>query len=92
MPVADLDCEHTFFSSSSGSFEWNNGFSVRFGTQYVDYNSPTLERTFKRSAIGMSKFWNTHRGGYCPHNDGNSSKRNFDTNGGGSHAKRWCDY
>ncbi|WWD17113.1 hypothetical protein CI109_101550 [Kwoniella shandongensis] len=47
----------------SQSFEWNNGFSVRFGVQYVDFNSPTLERTFKRSAIAMSKFWNSHRNG-----------------------------
>ncbi|WVF71366.1 hypothetical protein IAT40_006170 [Kwoniella sp. CBS 6097] len=75
----------------SSSFEWNNGFSVRFGTQYVDYNSPTLERTFKRSAIAMSKFWNSHRGGYCPHND---RKRGFAADAGDvdSHAKRWCDY
>nr|XP_019003140.1 uncharacterized protein I203_04177 [Kwoniella mangroviensis CBS 8507]OCF66601.1 hypothetical protein I203_04177 [Kwoniella mangroviensis CBS 8507] len=45
------------------TFEWNSGFAVRFGVQHVDYNSPTLERTFKRSAIAMSKFWNSHRSG-----------------------------
>ena len=43
------------------NFEWNSGYIDRYGVQYVDYNSPTLARTFKRSAMEMSQFWQAHR-------------------------------
>ena len=45
------------------NFEWAQGYVDRFGVQYVDYNSPTLKRTFKRSAMEMSQFWQSHRCG-----------------------------
>ncbi|RSH88885.1 hypothetical protein EHS25_002547 [Saitozyma podzolica] len=58
----------TFAWSLVDNFEWNSGFSTRFGTQYVDYNSPTLARTFKRSILSMGQFWNAHR---CDTDSGN---------------------
>ncbi|ORY32853.1 glycoside hydrolase superfamily [Naematelia encephala] len=56
-----LPVKGTFAWSLVDNFEWNSGLSTRFGCQFVDYNSPTLERYFKRSAMEMSEFWNTHR-------------------------------
>ena len=56
-----LPIKGTFAWSLVDNFEWNSGFSTRFGVQYVDYNSSTLERTFKRSALEMSQFWNAHK-------------------------------
>ncbi|KIK58329.1 glycoside hydrolase family 1 protein [Collybiopsis luxurians FD-317 M1] len=40
--------------------EWNSGLSARFGIQYVNYSSPTLERTYKRSAFALSDFFQAH--------------------------------
>jgi beta-glucosidase/6-phospho-beta-glucosidase/beta-galactosidase len=31
------------------NFEWNEGFSSRFGMQYVNFSSPMLERSYKAS-------------------------------------------
>ncbi|KAF9067612.1 glycoside hydrolase superfamily [Rhodocollybia butyracea] len=36
--------------------EWNSGLSARFGIQYVNYSSPTLERSYKRSAFALGEF------------------------------------
>ena len=56
-----LPIKGTFAWSLVDNFEWNTGFSARFGVQYVDYDSHKLERTFKRAAFEMSQFWNVHR-------------------------------
>ncbi|KAI5119982.1 hypothetical protein M0805_004427 [Coniferiporia weirii] len=40
--------------------EWNSGTSTRFGIQYVNYTSPTLERSYKRSALALSEFFSSH--------------------------------
>ena len=50
-----------FAWSMLDNFEWNSGLGTRFGVRHVNYNSPTLERTCKRSAMELSGFWNTHR-------------------------------
>lgn len=36
--------------------EWSSGTSARFGIQHVNYT--TLERTYKRSALSLSEFFN----------------------------------
>ncbi|KAJ6498574.1 glycoside hydrolase superfamily [Mycena vitilis] len=38
--------------------EWNSGLSAKFGIQYVNYT--TLERTYKRSALALSEFFQAH--------------------------------
>ncbi|KIK57390.1 glycoside hydrolase family 1 protein [Collybiopsis luxurians FD-317 M1] len=40
--------------------EWNSGQSARFGIQYVNYSTPTLERVYKRSAFALSEFFKAH--------------------------------
>jgi len=40
--------------------EWNSGLSARFGIQYVNYSSPTLERSYKRSAFALADFFEAH--------------------------------
>ncbi|KAJ7097624.1 glycoside hydrolase superfamily [Mycena epipterygia] len=38
--------------------EWNSGTSAKFGIQHVNYT--TLERTYKRSALSLSEFFQAH--------------------------------
>ncbi|THU85114.1 glycoside hydrolase [Dendrothele bispora CBS 962.96] len=38
--------------------EWGSGLNTRFGIQYVNYT--TLERSYKRSAIALSEFFEVH--------------------------------
>jgi len=38
--------------------EWNSGLSAKFGIQHVNYT--TLERTYKRSALSLSEFFQAH--------------------------------
>ncbi|KAJ7779243.1 glycoside hydrolase family 1 protein, partial [Mycena metata] len=38
--------------------EWNSGLSAKFGIQYVNYT--TLERSYKRSALALSEFFQAH--------------------------------
>jgi len=38
--------------------EWNSGTSAKFGIQHVNFT--TLERTYKRSALSLSEFFNAH--------------------------------
>ncbi|KAK7052126.1 glycoside hydrolase family 1 protein [Favolaschia claudopus] len=38
--------------------EWNSGLSAKFGIQHVNYT--TLERTYKRSALSLSEFFQSH--------------------------------
>ncbi|KAJ3901102.1 glycoside hydrolase superfamily [Lentinula edodes] len=40
--------------------EWGSGLSSRFGIQFVNYSTPTLERTYKRSAFALSEFFKAH--------------------------------
>ncbi|KAJ3763929.1 glycoside hydrolase superfamily [Lentinula raphanica] len=40
--------------------EWNSGLSSRFGIQFVNYSTPTLERTYKRSAFALAEFFKAH--------------------------------
>ncbi|KAJ3887623.1 glycoside hydrolase superfamily [Lentinula edodes] len=55
MPV-----EGAFAWAIMDNAEWNSGLSARFGIQYVNYSSPTLQRTYKRSAFALSDFFQTH--------------------------------
>ncbi|KAI5123222.1 hypothetical protein M0805_001311 [Coniferiporia weirii] len=50
----------TFSWAMVDNIEWSSGTSTRFGIQYVNYTSPTLERTYKRSALALSEFFNCH--------------------------------
>ncbi|KAE9384027.1 glycoside hydrolase, partial [Gymnopus androsaceus JB14] len=36
--------------------EWTSGESARFGIQHVNYSTPMLDRTFKRSALALCEF------------------------------------
>ncbi|KAL4447345.1 hypothetical protein ABPG77_007378 [Micractinium sp. CCAP 211/92] len=36
------------------NFEWADGYSKRFGTVYVDYSSPNLDRYYKGSSMWLS--------------------------------------
>ncbi|KAJ3905960.1 glycoside hydrolase superfamily [Lentinula edodes] len=60
MPV-----EGAFAWAIMDNAEWNSGLSARqdfsprsrsFGIQYVNYSSPTLQRTYKRSAFALCTF------------------------------------
>ncbi|KAF7324651.1 Glycoside hydrolase family 1 protein [Mycena kentingensis (nom. inval.)] len=45
-------------SSMIDNAEWNSGLSAKFGIQFVNYT--TLERTYKRSALALSEFFQAH--------------------------------
>ncbi|THU93327.1 glycoside hydrolase [Dendrothele bispora CBS 962.96] len=47
-----------FIWSMVDNAEWGQGLSTRFGVQYVNYT--TLERTYKRSALALSEFFEAH--------------------------------
>ncbi|EJC97653.1 glycoside hydrolase family 1 protein [Fomitiporia mediterranea MF3/22] len=49
----------TFAWSLLDNAEWGSGTSVRFGIQHVNFT--TQERHFKRSAIALSDFYNSHK-------------------------------
>ncbi|KAE9383987.1 glycoside hydrolase family 1 protein [Gymnopus androsaceus JB14] len=40
--------------------EWTSGESARFGVRNVNYSTPMLDRTFKRSALALSEFFQAH--------------------------------
>ncbi|KAF5391045.1 hypothetical protein D9757_003994 [Collybiopsis confluens] len=40
--------------------EWGSGQSARFGIQYVNYSTPTLDRVYKRSAFALAEFFEAH--------------------------------
>ncbi|KAL0954884.1 hypothetical protein HGRIS_003817 [Hohenbuehelia grisea] len=48
----------TFAWAMMDNAEWSSGLSARFGIQHVNYT--TLQRTYKRSAIQMSEFFESH--------------------------------
>ncbi|KAJ3765471.1 glycoside hydrolase family 1 protein [Lentinula raphanica] len=55
-----IPVEGAFAWAIMDNAEWNSGLSARFGIQYVNYSSPTLERTYKRSAFALSEFFRQH--------------------------------
>ncbi|XP_042480091.1 beta-glucosidase 12-like [Macadamia integrifolia] len=50
-----VDVRGYFAWSLLDNFEWNNGYTIRFGINYVDYKDG-LKRYAKRSAIWFKKF------------------------------------
>ena len=40
-----------FAWSALDNLEWNEGFSTRFGVQFVNYSVPSLDRSYKASAF-----------------------------------------
>ncbi|KAJ4475646.1 glycoside hydrolase superfamily [Lentinula aciculospora] len=55
-----IPVEGAFAWAIMDNAEWNSGLSARFGIQYVNYSSPILERTYKRSAFALSDFFQAH--------------------------------
>ncbi|KAJ3734056.1 glycoside hydrolase superfamily [Lentinula guzmanii] len=51
-----IPVEGAFAWAIMDNAEWNSGLSARFGIQYVNYSSPNLERSYKRSAFALCKF------------------------------------
>ncbi|XP_028798374.1 beta-glucosidase 13-like, partial [Neltuma alba] len=45
------------------NFEWADGYSVRFGMVYVDFDDKSLKRTPKKSAHWFKKFLQNHEEG-----------------------------
>ncbi|KAJ3763081.1 glycoside hydrolase superfamily [Lentinula raphanica] len=56
-----IPVEGAFAWAIMDNAEWNSGLSARFGIQYVNYSSPTLERTYKRSAFALSSRMHSHQ-------------------------------
>ncbi|THH11422.1 hypothetical protein EW145_g666 [Phellinidium pouzarii] len=50
----------TFTWAMLDNAEWSSGTSTRFGIQYVNYSTPNLERSFKRSALALAEFFSSH--------------------------------
>ena len=42
------------------NLEWNSGFSVRFGLQYVNFTDPALERHYKASFFEYTNMYQTY--------------------------------
>ncbi|KAH8922793.1 glycoside hydrolase family 1 protein [Atractiella rhizophila] len=55
-----LNIGGTFAWSLVDNFEWNSGLQQRFGLQYVNYSSPTIERHYKLSFLSMRDFFKNH--------------------------------
>lgn len=53
-----VDARGYFAWSLMDNFEWNLGYTIRFGLTYVDYEN-NLERTPKYSALWFEKFLKT---------------------------------
>jgi beta-glucosidase len=65
-----VNVEGTWGWAIFDNFEWSEGTNARFGLQYVDYGSETLERTPKASFFQFVGWFREHEGV-----EGNSSMR-----------------
>ncbi len=46
------------------NLEWADGFTVRFGMQYVNFSDPTLPRHYKASFFEHMSMFETYQTGY----------------------------
>lgn len=59
----ELNVKGYFVWSFMDSFEWNFGYTSRFGMIYVDYRN-NLQRYPKKSALWFKKFLSIENGGH----------------------------